>query len=617
MVITIVIDDFSTLTNGTVMSAYRFVDEFKKRGHTVRVCAINVKGTNMYSLEERFIPIVSKLAIKQDTHFAVADEKTIEEAIKGSDVVHMYLPWKLAQVCCKIANKLGIACTAGFHVLPENLTHNAGVVRAIPFINNIIYSTFKHKLYKYVDNIHVPTKLIADMIRRHGYQAKLHIISNGVCDDFKPVFDEKGFVEKPKTENGKIRILAIGRYAVEKRQDVLIKAIANSKYKDNIELVLAGRGPNEKKLRELVKKYNVNTVFGFYNKEELIDVIRSSTLYVHSADIEVEAISCIEAFACGKVIIVNSSNKTATTQFAIDERSLYKKNDYKDLAKKIDYFLDNEQIRRELELKYANLANYYRIENSIVKTEEMFKQAISDNKIKLALQNKQVTKGSKKIKKTANNKNIFFGFFSNLLYYLVALPVLCIFNKIAYGAKVKGKKNLKGLKYTGAVTICNHVHEMDGTFVAMAISPSRTLYTSLPQNLKRPIAGFFVRAFGGVPVPTTMQENSVFFYCLSKRLNAGKYVHFYPEGQLTRYREELLPFKKGAFHLAVTANAPVVPMRIIYRPRKLAKNAKPRMTLVIGKPIYPDFTLIKKEAVAKLAEDSKNAMEELGNFSKK
>lgn len=610
MIITIVIDDFSTLTNGTVMSAYRFVNEFKKRGHTVRVCAINVKGKNMYSLEERFIPIVSKLALKQDTHFAVADEKTIEEAIKGSDIVHMYLPWKLASVCCKLATKLGIPCTAGFHVLPENLTHNAGAVRAIPFINEIIYSSFKNKLYKYVDNIHVPTKLIADMIRKHGYKAKLHIISNGVCEDFKPVFDKDGFVEKPKCENGKIRILAIGRYAVEKRQDVLIKAISYSKYKNNIELVLAGRGPNKNKLEKLAKKHDVNTVFGFYNKEELIDVIRSSSLYVHSADIEVEAISCLEAFSCGKVIIVNSSSKTATTQFAIDERSLYKKNDYKDLAKKIDYFLDNENERRKLEVKYARLAERYRIENSIIKIEEMFKQAISDNKIKLALQNKQISKGSKRIKTTANNKNLFFGFFSNLLYYLIALPILSVFNKIAYGIKVKGRKNLKQLKSTGAITICNHVHEMDGTFVAMALFPNRTLYTSLPQNLKRPIAGFFVRTFGGVPVPTTMQENSVFFYVLSKRLNAGKFVHFYPEGHLTRYREELLPFKKGAFHLAVTANAPVVPMRIIYRRRK--KNDKPKMTIIVSKPIYPDFTLLKKDAVQKLADDAKKVMEDLG-----
>ncbi len=376
MIITMVIDDFSTLTNGTVMSAYRFVEELKKRGHTVKVCAINIEGENMYSLRERFIPIVSTLALKQDIHFAVADETIIENAIKGSDVVHMYLPWKLAKVCCKIADKLGIPCTAGFHVLPENLTHNAGPIRLVPFVNNFIYKFFHHKLYRYVENIHVPTKLIATMIRKHGYKSKLHIISNGVSNDFKPIYDSEGFVERPQNSNGKIRILAIGRYAVEKRQDVLIKAISLSKYKDQIELVLAGRGPNEKKLRQLVKKYNINATFGFYNKEELIDVIRSSTLYVHSADIEVEAISCIETFACGRVIIVNSSKKTATTQFAIDERSLYKKNNYKDLASKIDYFLDNEDVRRKLELRYAHLAEIYRIDNSIAKTEEMFKQAI-------------------------------------------------------------------------------------------------------------------------------------------------------------------------------------------------------------------------------------------------
>ena len=42
----------------------------------------------------------------------------------------------------------------------------------------------------------------------------------------------------------------IGRYSNEKRQDVLIDAISKSKYADKIQLVLAGKGPEEKKYKD-------------------------------------------------------------------------------------------------------------------------------------------------------------------------------------------------------------------------------------------------------------------------------------------------------------------------------------------------------------------------------
>ena len=42
--------------------------------------------------------------------------------------------------------------------------------------------------------------------------------------------------------------------------------------------------------------------------------------------------------------IIANSNKSATTQFAIDERSLFEAGNSNDLATKIDYWLDKEKI---------------------------------------------------------------------------------------------------------------------------------------------------------------------------------------------------------------------------------------------------------------------------------
>ncbi|MGN0760718.1 MAG: glycosyltransferase family 4 protein, partial [Christensenellales bacterium] len=65
MKIVIVIDLYDLMTNGTVMSAHRFSDELKKRGHTVRVVATGAKGEGCFEVGERYLPIATEVAMLQ------------------------------------------------------------------------------------------------------------------------------------------------------------------------------------------------------------------------------------------------------------------------------------------------------------------------------------------------------------------------------------------------------------------------------------------------------------------------------------------------------------------------------------------------------------------------
>ena len=59
-------------------------------------------------------------------------------------------------------------------------------------------------------------------------------------------------------------------------------------------------------------------------------------------------------------------------------------------------------------------------------------------------------------------------FFRSVLLNM-ATAVLTVFNYIWFGTTVKGRKNLKVVRNTGAVTICNHIHPMDCTMVNTAL----------------------------------------------------------------------------------------------------------------------------------------------------
>lgn len=120
-------------------------------------------------------------------------------------------------------------------------------------------------------------------------------------------------------------------------------------------------------------------IIEFFPKKQLLDVLAVSDLYVHSADVEIEAISCMEAFASGLVPVIANSKKSATPQFALDERSLFAAGDSRDLAQKIDYWLDHEEERRRMEHVYAEEGKRYDIDSCVYQIEDMFQQAIDEN----------------------------------------------------------------------------------------------------------------------------------------------------------------------------------------------------------------------------------------------
>jgi len=277
MVIVFVIDNYGILTNGTTMTAYRFVEALKERGHQVRVVSVGVQGPHMYGLKERYIPIVTPVARKQQMIFAKYDKGVMQEALTGADVVHFFMPWQLARRGLHLAKKMGVPATAAFHVQPENITYGAGLGKLGAPIAHLIYAWFRLTFYRRVEHIHCPSSFIARELVKHHYTGRLHVISNGVGPAFRPApapgpalkpSSQTTSVSKPplqqvsasgaplQPEPGLFHILMVGRFAPEKRQDVLIKAIKQSRYEKRIQLHLAGAGPREKKTAALcIKPY--------------------------------------------------------------------------------------------------------------------------------------------------------------------------------------------------------------------------------------------------------------------------------------------------------------------------------------------------------------------------
>lgn len=374
MKIVLVIDQYDIGNNGTTMSARNLVEALKRRGHEVAIVGMGKEGENKYLLPELNVPLATPIAHKQGMAFAKPVEETMRKAFEGADVVHFYMPFlPLAVEGRKLAEEMGIATTGAFHVQPENITYNCGLSRST-VAPEFLYKFFKNHYYDHFGNLHCPTEFIANQLRTHGYKANLHVISNGVDPCFTYCRNEK-----PKELQNKFNILMIGRLSKEKKQDLLIEAVSLSKHRDEIQLFFAGNGPKKSKYVRMGKKLPNEPIFGFYKKDELKQLMSICDLYVHPAEVEIEAISCIEAFSTGLVPLISNSKKSATGAFALDKRSLFLNGDAENLAEKIDYWIEHPEERKKMEMQYSEHGRRYQIDHCASLMEKMFQEAIEEN----------------------------------------------------------------------------------------------------------------------------------------------------------------------------------------------------------------------------------------------
>lgn len=378
MKILMVTDQYYSANNGYTISSRRFAAVLRAHGHEVRIASFAAPGDvpageTAYVMKKLTIPFFDGLICSQGMTFARPDKALLAQAIAWADVVHFVSPFALSHVGIGIARRLGVPYTAAFHVQPENITSSIHLGR-VGWVNTAIYRWFRFYIYRYCGHVHCPSNFIAGELRRNGYTSCLHVISNGIDPDFT-------YRKLPKVPplQGKFTVLMVGRMSVEKRQDVLIRAVGLSRHASQIQLVLAGQGPRTRYLQKLARSLPNPLILRFFPKPQLLELIAMSDLYVHAADMEIEAMSCMEAFAGGLVPVIANSPKSATPQFALDERSLFTAGDAQDLARKIDYWIENPEERARMEHRYAEHARQYALDACVRQCEQMFAQAIADN----------------------------------------------------------------------------------------------------------------------------------------------------------------------------------------------------------------------------------------------
>lgn len=110
------------------------------------------------------------------------------------------------------------------------------------------------------------------------------------------------------------------------------------------------------------------------------------------------------------------------------------------------------------------------------------------------------------------------------------------------------------------VVVCNHESLAD--VVLIGALPREMKWLSKQAIFRIPLMGWMMRMAGDIPVHRGDRESRSRAYDrLVEWLNRGMPVMIFPEGTRSPTRE-MLPFKNGAFRLAIETGAPVLPLAV-------------------------------------------------------
>ncbi len=176
----------------------------------------------------------------------------------------------------------------------------------------------------------------------------------------------------------------------------------------------------------------------------------------------------------------------------------------------------------------------------------------------------------------------FFFLFTLIFRSRALLPVMLLCRFIAYGLMYlcgiiyRFHRNPKVNKKQTYILVANHRSNLDGPVAAISY-PGRVRYLGKKELLKLPLIGPIFKVTTVSVDRSSSESRKRSIDRMRKSIEAAEHIFIFPEGTRNKAAEDIfLPFKDGAFIIAVQTQTPILPM-IFYNTDKLMPNYKTKM----------------------------------------
>jgi phosphatidylinositol alpha-mannosyltransferase len=318
----------------------------RARGHQVKIITPQPLRTKYESPEDYIFLGSSRklrvgLATAGDVGFEI-DGSEVEDVLKREkfDIINFHEPW-MPILARQIIMRSEAAHVGTFHAnLSDSVAGKSLVNMLAPYGRGILEK---------VDLLTAVSPAAASILTARGAKSELvkniRYIPNGI-DLIRYLTPPANAPKNPKMKT----ILYVGRLEGRKGVKYLLKAYAElALRRHDVQLFIAGKGPEEKKLRDYVRDNHIPrvTFIGYISDEDKI-------YHLHRADVfcapahrgESFGIVLLEAMAAGVPIVAGDNAGYASVMKDIGEMSLVNPLDTIDFSRRLELFLYEEKLRQ-------------------------------------------------------------------------------------------------------------------------------------------------------------------------------------------------------------------------------------------------------------------------------
>lgn len=181
------------------------------------------------------------------------------------------------------------------------------------------------------------------------YAHKIVLIENGVGEEFLRIGKKRS--SRLSNDDSVVRFITVGSLIPRKGMDLIIEAFSNVLAEINVELIIVGSGPEELRLKALVRKKNAIDQISFLNivsPENLPAELARADVFILASHSEGRPNVLLEAMASGLPVI--ASDISGVRELIEHEHTglLFSDGNLEQLAEHIRYLAIDTQMRNKL-----------------------------------------------------------------------------------------------------------------------------------------------------------------------------------------------------------------------------------------------------------------------------
>lgn len=229
----------------------------------------------------------------------------------------------------------------------------------------------ERKIYEKFDNIIAVSKLVKEQfIKKLNFTEKEKVIVK------YNVIDEEDIIKKAEIrldlQKERFTMCTIGRLATQKGYDRLLKVVEKLKNFE-FDLWIIGVGPEEKKLKDYIVKYNLNNVKMLGYQENPYPYIKMSDLFVCSSRAEGFSTVVSEAIILGKTIVTTRCSGMDEL-LGDSEFGLITENSEDGLYHGLKEILENENLYHNYQEQVIKRKKMFSLENAVKEIEKIIEE---------------------------------------------------------------------------------------------------------------------------------------------------------------------------------------------------------------------------------------------------